>query len=70
MDMVVLCSHQQNESLDMHGSEMVINDEETAADSKDKESKLDAHVTCVVNSCQGWLPEFYSDKTTQIINML
>ena len=42
-----------------------------ATESKTKGKKLDPHVTCIVNSCQRKIvQEFYSDGTTQFINML
>ena len=42
--------HQQNINMDTPDSEMIVSEEENAADSKTEERKLDAHPTCMVNS--------------------
>ena len=54
---------------DMLDSEMIRTDEENGCRFKGKERKPDTLVTCVV-AVRERLLGFYSDKTTQFINML
>ena len=47
---IVILEISRKLAMDTLHSQMVINDEEMAADSKTKERNLDAHTTCLVNS--------------------
>ena len=46
--------------------EIVVNDDENAFRFKDQGKKPGYTTTCMVNSCQGRLLEFYSDKNDSI----